>query len=88
MTTQTPATAEMEKWLRIRVVFHTFLTPGPDPKEKRRILPESTPVNRIRSYLWFISGRELDAGYATFCLLKQKTGYACCWDTTSTFYVS
>jgi len=31
-------------------VFHKFLTPG--PKEKRRILPESTPVIRIRSHLW------------------------------------
>jgi len=37
-------------------VFQKFLTPGPDPrpKEKRRILPESTPVNRIRSHLWFV----------------------------------
>jgi len=33
--------------------FHKFLTPGPDPspKEKRRILPESTPVIQIRSHL-------------------------------------
>jgi len=36
MTTQIPATAEIEK-----SVFHTFLTPG--LKEKRRILPESAP---------------------------------------------
>jgi len=36
-------------------VFHKFLTPSPDPgpKEKRRILPESTPVIRIRYHLWF-----------------------------------
>ena len=33
-------------------VFQKFLTPGPDPKEKRRILSESTPVLRIRCYLW------------------------------------
>jgi len=34
--------------------FHKFLTPGPDlgPREKRRILPDSTPVIRIRSHLW------------------------------------
>jgi len=34
-------------------VFHKFLTPGPDPgpKDKRRILPESTPVIRILSHL-------------------------------------
>ena len=53
MTKQTPATAEIEKWLRIRSVFPKFLTPGPDqgPKEKRRILPESTQVIRIRSHL-------------------------------------
>jgi len=49
MTTQTPATAEIEKWLLIRVKFCKFLTPGPDPKEKLRILPESTPAIRIRS---------------------------------------
>jgi len=36
-------------------VFHKFLTPGLDsgPKGKHKILPESTPVNRIRSHLWF-----------------------------------
>ena len=33
-------------------VFHMFLTPDPGPKEKRRILPELTPVIRIRSHLW------------------------------------
>jgi len=32
--------------------FSQILTPDPDPKEKRRILPESTPVIRIRSHLW------------------------------------
>ena len=35
-------------------VFPIFLTPDPEPKEKRRNLPESTPVIRIRSHLWFI----------------------------------
>ena len=37
-------------------VFHKFLTQGPDPgpNEKDRILPESTPVIRIRPHLWFI----------------------------------
>ena len=36
-------------------VFPKFLTPVPDPgpKEKRRIRPESTPVIRIRSHLWY-----------------------------------
>jgi len=34
-------------------IFHKFFTPGPDPgpKEKRKILPESTPV--IRSHLCY-----------------------------------
>jgi len=41
MTTQTPATAEIEKWLRVRVRFSPkFSTPGPGPKEKRRIPPD------------------------------------------------
>jgi len=34
-------------------VFPKYLTPDPGPKEKRRILPESTPVFRIRSHLCF-----------------------------------
>ena len=34
-------------------VYHKFLTPC--PKEKRRILLESTPVLQIRSHLWTIS---------------------------------
>ena len=50
MTAQTPATAEMEKWLRIRHVFLQIFDSG--PKEKRRILLESIPVIRIRSHLW------------------------------------
>jgi len=51
-TTQTPAAAENEKWLRIRVrFFHKFLTPAPSPKEKRRILQEMTPALRIRGHL-------------------------------------
>jgi len=35
-------------------VFPKLLTPGPDPgpNEKRRILPESTPVIQTRSHLW------------------------------------
>jgi len=32
--------------------FHKFLTPGPCPKEKRRILSESHPVLRIRCHFW------------------------------------
>jgi len=32
-------------------VFHKFLTLDPDPKEKGRILPESTTENRIQSNL-------------------------------------
>ena len=31
-------------------VFHKFLTPVPGPKEKRRILPESTPELGMRSH--------------------------------------
>jgi len=32
--------------------FYKFLIPAPGPKEKRRILPMSTPTLRIRSHLW------------------------------------
>jgi len=52
MTTQTPATAEIEKWLRIRSGFSQFLTPAPDPKENYRILPELTPALWIHGHLW------------------------------------
>jgi len=53
MTTQTPATAEIEKWLRIRVRFSQIFDSGSGSgqKEKRRILPESTPALRIRFHL-------------------------------------
>ena len=42
-------------------VFLKFFTPGPDPKEKRRILPESTPVIRAgpASDLWCIRVRAM-----------------------------
>jgi len=73
-------------------VFSQIFDSGSSPAEKRRILPESTPVIRIRSHLWlpavrffqhsFISGWKLDAGYGTFCPSKQKTGYAGCQETT------
>jgi len=54
MTTQTPATAEIEKMTPDPVrFFHKFLTPGPDPKDKRRVLPESTPALRIHDHLCF-----------------------------------
>jgi len=36
-------------------VFHEFLTPVADPKEKRRILPEATPVSSEISDLCEIS---------------------------------
>jgi len=39
-------------------VFHIFLTPAPDPKEKRKILQESTPAIRIRSHLCYIAFTE------------------------------
>ena len=48
--TRTPATAENCKWLRVHL--QKFLTPHQTPKEKRRILPESTPALRIRGHLW------------------------------------
>jgi len=34
-------------------VFPKLLTPGPNPHEKCRIRPESIPVIRIRSHLWY-----------------------------------
>jgi len=38
-------------------VFHKFLTPGPGPKEKHRILPESNPALLIRCHLWYMYHR-------------------------------
>ena len=46
-------------------VFHKFLTPG--PKEKCRILSESTPALRIRDYLWLLRPDE------------PAYGWWCCW---------
>jgi len=51
-TTQTPATAENQKWQTTKVsdsgpVFHKLLTPA---LKKYRILPESTPALRIRGH--------------------------------------
>jgi len=46
---KTPLTAENDKWLRS--IFHKFSTPDQRPKEKRRILPESTPALRSRDHL-------------------------------------
>ena len=53
MTTQTSATAKIEKWLRIQVWFFTNLTPDLGLKEKRRILSESAPALPIHGHLWF-----------------------------------
>jgi len=45
--------AENKERLRIPApVFHKCLAPGPGPKEKRRILPESAPELRIPDHLW------------------------------------
>jgi len=48
MTTQTPTTAKIEKWLRFG--FSQIFDSGPDSKEKRKIWPESTPALRIRGH--------------------------------------
>ena len=53
MTTQNPATVDIEKWHRIQVRFPKCFTQGPGLKRKRRILPESTPVIRNRSHLCY-----------------------------------
>ena len=50
MTAQAPATAEIEKRLRVWFSTNFWLLVGV-PKEKHRIPPESTPVFRIRSPL-------------------------------------
>jgi len=39
--------------IRVRI-FPKFLTPDRGPKEKRRIMPESTPEIRIRCYLCYL----------------------------------
>jgi len=54
MTAQTLATTEIKVTPDPGPVFPKFLTPSldPGPKEKRRTLAESTPVNRILSHLW------------------------------------
>jgi len=74
MTTETPATAEIEKWFRIRFhFFHKFLTPG--PKEKRRILPELTPALRIWSHLWQwseVGNRYFENSVATAIAIRWK----------------
>jgi len=62
MTTQTPATAEIEKGLLIRSGFSQIFDSGPNlgPKEKCTILPESTPVIRIRSHLQMCKSQNLN----------------------------
>ena len=53
MTMQTPATAEIETWLRIQVPFFTnYWLRVRKHAETRRILPESTPALRIHGHLW------------------------------------
>ena len=37
--------------------FSQILTPDPGPKEKCRILPQSSPAIRIRSHLWWSGSR-------------------------------
>ena len=51
-------------------VFQKFLTPGPDPapKEKRRILVESTPALRIRGQLLVAAGHLCSALDMKSCL--------------------
>jgi len=55
MATQTPATPEIKSDSGPGPAFPKILTSctDPGPKEKRRILPELTPVIRIRSHLWY-----------------------------------
>ena len=50
-------------------VYHKFFTPDPGPKDKRRILPESTPVIQIRSHL---CQRPVNAGSHKLCV-KDST---------------
>ena len=53
MTTQTPATAEIKNWLLSGSSFSHIFDSGSGSERKRTILPESTPVLRIRSHLWY-----------------------------------
>jgi len=53
MTTQTPATIEIEKWLRIRVRFFPKFWLRIRVRKKCRIQPESNPALRIRFHLWY-----------------------------------
>jgi len=53
MTSQTPALPKLKSDPDPDPVFHKFLTPG--PKEKRRILPESTLALWIRFHLRYSS---------------------------------
>jgi len=52
-------------------VFPTFLSLGPDPgpKEKRRILPESTPALLIRSHRWYAALFVLLNGICVCCVV-------------------
>jgi len=51
MTTPTSGTAKIESDSGSGPVFHRFFTSAPDPQEKPRILPESTPALRIYGQL-------------------------------------
>jgi len=46
----------MRKWREFRNIASQKFRLTPGPKEKRRILPESTPVLRVRSLLWLFPG--------------------------------
>ena len=81
-TTQTPATVEIENWLRIWVrFFHKIKTLGPDPvaKAKRRILPESTPAIRIHGRLYFVLAGDFAGNYDenTLLLFDRKNALRC-----------
>ena len=52
-------------------VFHKFFTPDPGPKEKPRILPESTPVIRIWSHLWRIGHHDHKTNVIFFYLFCE-----------------
>ena len=54
-------------------VFPKFLTTDPGPKEKCRILPESTPVLRIRSHIWYAALLVLLNGMC--CLMSLFHGW-------------
>jgi len=101
MTTQTPATAEIEKWLR--VWFFQIFDSGserktqnpagvdsgiPDPVPPLVTSPSTMLIVVRCSPTRFYIWQKTGCGIRHFCPSKQKTGNAGCWSIWTKFYWS